>query len=237
MAVSNLSLRIDMIIRDMGLIEQIGRTNSANYRGQEQYKQGDAAWVPYTRLAKADWPTVVIECAVSQSKRNLDEACRWWLSESNGKVRNVIGVKVSRKKRKIYMEVWKWGQVNHRYYLRGHPEEEEEEGPVVDYGFQIPNEGSGDHELILAFKNVMDRDPVNDDDNEGGGAGPDEAGGGRRQAPMRLGGEAGERTAGEEGEAGERPAGEEGEEGEEESEEATQLGDRKSTRLNSSHLE
>jgi len=240
MAVSNISGRIDRLIGDMGLYEEICRTNAANYKGKDKSKQGDAAWVPYVRLEKGDWPTLVMECAVTQTKHNLDAACRWWLSESHGKVKIVIAIDVDRKERKLHIEVWKRGLVGSRYFLRGR--QEEEEGPVVDYQFDISGEDSGGAELTLDFKSVMLRDPVNDDDEEEE-ASPDEAGGGRargrrRQAPMTLGGgedggEAGDYTAGEEGEEQEEEEGDgsEGEEqeeeegeGEEESEEAVQLG-------------
>ncbi|KAL1960578.1 hypothetical protein VTO42DRAFT_7157 [Malbranchea cinnamomea] len=65
-----------------------------------EYKEPDLSLrprnLPPGRSGK--WPTLVVETGYTESHRRLDNDARWWIQKSNGRVKVVITVKVSRTK-------------------------------------------------------------------------------------------------------------------------------------------
>jgi len=71
----------------MGMESDCARVDETAYQGRSSGKEADLAWRPYKfRPDEKDWPTLVIECAVSQSYNSLINTAHWWLSNSGGKV-------------------------------------------------------------------------------------------------------------------------------------------------------
>lgn len=71
-------------------------------------KQGDQIFLPTPRQPVGsqvvDWPTLVLEIGVSESKPKLEEDTKWWFNNSNGRVRIVLLVLV--RKQKLVFEKW-----------------------------------------------------------------------------------------------------------------------------------
>lgn len=71
-------------------------------------KQGDQIFLPAPRQPAGgqvvDWPTLVLEIGVSESKPKLEEDTKWWFNNSNGRVRIVLLVLV--RKQKVIFEKW-----------------------------------------------------------------------------------------------------------------------------------
>lgn len=100
-------------------------------------KQPDCQFLP-NRLPRArtnKWPSVVLETGFSESPSKLRSDARFWLLESNGDVRMVITIKISRSSPNIVLESWEFvsnrverqqavtiskGENNH-VYLNGDP--------------------------------------------------------------------------------------------------------------------
>lgn len=116
---STLGSMFDVKLYEMGLMLQCGRVDSTRYQGRTCGKQADVAWRPYkARPDEKEWPTIVIECGVSQSHNSLVNSARWWLSNSDGEVKNVILIDITKATKKIHIELWESGSVGNRYDLR-----------------------------------------------------------------------------------------------------------------------
>lgn len=83
-------------------------TGSTTYRGKTCGKQGDSGLKPIPeRRKKTDWPTLVVECGVSENLRELRGDASWWLTNSNGEVRVVVLVLLNLQSRVLVVELWK----------------------------------------------------------------------------------------------------------------------------------
>ncbi|PWW75218.1 hypothetical protein C7212DRAFT_200726 [Tuber magnatum] len=75
-------------------------------------KEGDSTFRPVDlRPHKQSWPTLVVECGVSQSLRRLVADSRWWLDNSGAEVKIIILISVSETARSIHFEKWGMGNV------------------------------------------------------------------------------------------------------------------------------
>ncbi|RPA90199.1 hypothetical protein L873DRAFT_1591946, partial [Choiromyces venosus 120613-1] len=100
--------RLDVKITGMGLLDGIGRMDATTYQRKGSQKEADCSWKPWLfSPLKTDWPTVVIECEVSQSLGRLKADAGWWLENSMGQVKMVLLVSFSETKREIHIEQWK----------------------------------------------------------------------------------------------------------------------------------
>ena len=80
---------------------------TTTYRGIGNRKQPDCAFQPRSpRPDLADWPTLVVECGVSQSLPDLRRDSNWWFTNSAAQVKTVLLFSLSEKKRKIHIEQW-----------------------------------------------------------------------------------------------------------------------------------
>jgi len=65
--------RLDVKIAEMGLLDDIGRMDATTYQANGSQREAHCAWKPWSfRPLETDWPTVVIECRVSQSRDRLE---------------------------------------------------------------------------------------------------------------------------------------------------------------------
>ena len=91
----------------MGLGNELCDMRTTKYQGKGSGKQPDCAFQPRSpRPDITDWPTLVVECGVSQSLKSLRGDSHWWFTNSEGKVKTILLFSVLEKKRKIYIEQW-----------------------------------------------------------------------------------------------------------------------------------
>ena len=109
-------------LAEMGLYTQLGNVRSATFQGILSRKEVDSAFKPpLSRPNKTDWPTLVIECGVSESIACLRIDSAWWLENSGGQVKTVLLFSVSESKRKIHIEQWEICSVPNLQDTRDHP--------------------------------------------------------------------------------------------------------------------
>ncbi|CUS15658.1 unnamed protein product, partial [Tuber aestivum] len=94
----------------MGLGRALRPMGSTTYQGVKCAKEADAAFEPrlpgpYDRY----WPTLVVECGVSESLKRLRVDSDWWLQNSEGAVKTVLVFSVSKATRHIHLEQWENG--------------------------------------------------------------------------------------------------------------------------------
>lgn len=82
--------------------------------GTTRSKQGDGGWAPKRppRGHSKKWPAVVMEVAVSEHQSKLLSDIRFWLYESQGDVKIVLALTVSRKAPEITIEKWELNNEN-----------------------------------------------------------------------------------------------------------------------------
>ena len=97
-----------LALAPMGLGKALQPYSSATVEGDERSKQGDNAWGPIRapRGHNRDWPTVVLEVAVSENQPKLQSDVRFWLRDGRGKVKIVFTLRVDRENQRIIIEKW-----------------------------------------------------------------------------------------------------------------------------------
>ena len=97
---------IETRVLRMGLDEyKLYPTGSTMYKGNSGAKQGDSGVKPVPEREKeSDWPTLVVECGVSENIRELQADSNWWLTNSKGDVKIVILVLVNLEGRTLAIE-------------------------------------------------------------------------------------------------------------------------------------
>ena len=96
-------------IEHMGLTEldDLKDMGATTYKGTSTKKEPDSCWRPLAvRPNGQDWPTVVFEVGVSETLRKLRMDARWWLANSQGRVKIVLLFKINRAARTIQIEKW-----------------------------------------------------------------------------------------------------------------------------------
>ena len=94
-------------LEEMGLRKELCDMRTTKYQGKGSGKQPDCAFRPLSfRPYKTDWPTLVVECGVSQSLPDLKRDSNWWFTNSEAQVKNVLLFSLSEMKRKIHIEQW-----------------------------------------------------------------------------------------------------------------------------------
>ena len=151
-------------IRQMGLTElgDLKDMGATAYKGTSTEKEPDSCWRPLAaRPNKLDWPTLVFEVGVSETLRKLRMDARWWLANSQGRVRIVLLFKIDRVARTIHIEKWECRPAAHIYANRP-PAQVPTKIQTVD----IDAHGvTGDPSattppLVLHFQNLLLRQPV-----------------------------------------------------------------------------
>ncbi|PUU78343.1 hypothetical protein B9Z19DRAFT_1025468 [Tuber borchii] len=93
-------------LREMGLSRELERIGAAGLSGPRSEKEADSAYKPRSRRFEDDWPTLVIECGVSESLARLQVDAQWWLENSAGDVKTAIVIAVSKAERRVHLEKW-----------------------------------------------------------------------------------------------------------------------------------
>ena len=99
--------RLDFKIAEMGLFEDIYQMGSTTFKGNGSQKEADCTWRPWkSRPLGTDWPTLVLECGVSQSRDRLAADAHWWFENSGGQVKIVLLILYSVSKKEIRFQQW-----------------------------------------------------------------------------------------------------------------------------------
>ncbi|KAJ9192424.1 hypothetical protein DTO164E3_8356 [Paecilomyces variotii] len=150
-AASGFEARMTLALAHMGLESKVTGSGSAGHRGYDGGKQPDCQWRP-TRPPPGrskEWPTVVVEVAVSESASKAMSDVRWWLRQGDGDVQIVVILRVDRQGPKITLE--KWG--------RGSNEQPHRHSSVVVYKNSNQPIKVDDGPLVIEFEKLFLRAP------------------------------------------------------------------------------
>jgi hypothetical protein len=86
-----LGRKVDRALTRTGLPETCWTDNGRGRLSGANSKEGDMAFKPRCRHKETDWPTIVIECELSQS---LARDAHWWINHSIGGVNIVVLISV-----------------------------------------------------------------------------------------------------------------------------------------------
>ena len=151
---------LDVKIAEMGLLHDICRMDAAFYEGNGSQKQAEIAWKPYSsRPLGTDWPTVVIECGVFQSRDRLEVDANWWFENSGGQVKIVFLISFSEEKKKMHIQQWELFTVPDSHVFLGQPTATRTTPTIMrefDLAAGVPNSTS----LMLNFERIFLRKPA-----------------------------------------------------------------------------
>ncbi|RPA92418.1 hypothetical protein L873DRAFT_1709892, partial [Choiromyces venosus 120613-1] len=105
----------------MGLGHELRDVGGRTFQGISSRKEPDTPFKPSSRPLESNWPTVVIECGVSESLRHLKVDSRWWLVNSLGEVKIVFLISISKPARRIHIEQWEIATVQNPQRTRANP--------------------------------------------------------------------------------------------------------------------
>ncbi|KAG0133082.1 hypothetical protein HOY82DRAFT_466638, partial [Tuber indicum] len=155
-----LGTRIYVKIFQMGLQSDCARMDSTTFQVRSNRKQADLSWKPYKlRPGEKDWPTLIIECAVSQSYKSLINTAHWWLSGSEGQVKSVLLISVDKAEKKLRLELWEMGPIQNRYELRDRPGPTAILPKMIDKLEILGSKAPKGALLTLKFQNIFLRPP------------------------------------------------------------------------------
>ncbi|KAG0639176.1 hypothetical protein HOY80DRAFT_886693 [Tuber brumale] len=96
----------------MGFDDDLVDAGSTTLSAPGGRKVGDSTFRPVElRPHKNDWPTLVIECGVSEPHGHQVSSSQWWFGQSAGDVQIVIHFSVSEPERHIHIEKWEGERV------------------------------------------------------------------------------------------------------------------------------
>ncbi|RPA96288.1 hypothetical protein L873DRAFT_1744025 [Choiromyces venosus 120613-1] len=148
------------MVAAMGLRRALASVGHATYQGLASRKEADGSFKP--RLARplaTDWPTVVLECGVSESARRLKVDARWWLDNSLGEVKIVLVFYVLRPARTIRIEHWEMDTMPNPQVTRAHPHPVVTR-PIIRDTIHIDGNAVTGGPLRLNFQKIFLRAPV-----------------------------------------------------------------------------
>jgi len=157
---SGFGTRLDVKIGRMGLIHYISRMDTATYEGNGSQKQANIAWETWSpHHGAADWPSVVVECGVSQSRDRLEVDANWWFENSGGKVKIVFLISFSEEKKEMHFQQWESVTVQDSYVSLGQPTVTRTV-PTIMRKFDLVPGVRTKESLMLNFEKVFLRPPA-----------------------------------------------------------------------------
>ncbi|KAJ9410777.1 hypothetical protein DTO045G8_1683 [Paecilomyces variotii] len=141
--------------RAMGLsIALLSGLNTTCYGDDGSLKQPDGQYFParppQSRTSSRDWPTVVLEIAVSEGPSKLISDVRWWIRQHNGATGIVLTLRVDRNTPKITLEKWTRG-------AQGRPQQENSI-TITKKANNIVRIDNGP--LVIPFEQILLRPPT-----------------------------------------------------------------------------
>ena len=113
-----------MKIVAMGLGDELWNLGGVSYEGRDSSKEANCSFKPgHFRPNIHDWPSLVFECGVSESKRRLRAEASWWLQNSQGEVKIVLILIASEGDRKIKLEQWEMDTGPNPQATQDHPDD------------------------------------------------------------------------------------------------------------------
>lgn len=91
---------------EMGIDMELVPLGAAMFSGPAGQKEADSAFGPAFHHLKSGWPTLLLECGVSESLACMQAEARWWLENSGEAVKTVIVISVSRPEKSLHLEKW-----------------------------------------------------------------------------------------------------------------------------------
>ncbi|CUS12167.1 unnamed protein product, partial [Tuber aestivum] len=146
----------------MNLARELKNMGSTRYQAITSSNEADSAFRPSSsRPTIAHWPTVVIECGVSEGLNQLKMDACWWLNSSSGDVNIVLIIAIKQANKVIHIEKWEMVTV---------PNEQDIQGSANDFRKTPAHTGEVDilwpiaatGSLTLEFEKVFLRLPVPD---------------------------------------------------------------------------
>lgn len=138
---------------------EISPAGSTTYQGTGSGKEADASLRPRrARPNDSDWPTVVLECGLSEYARRLAVDARWWLHNSEGAVKIVLLVFASAKEKTIRVELWQLDTIENKEVTHEN-DIVEVTMPTLKNAINITAGGVTGDPLTLKFKDIFLRKP------------------------------------------------------------------------------
>jgi hypothetical protein len=142
---------IDKALARMGLDEAIHDYQGVDIDVNGRQKQADMGWGPRRPPRGCPKrPSVVLEVAVSETRKKLRRDVDLWLDPVRGNANVVIAIKLSRQRAMIAIDLWIWDTVNGKSINSQHIEVSENENDEVKL--------SGGP-LVIPFRLLFLRDP------------------------------------------------------------------------------
>lgn len=107
-AAARFELLLERALESMGLDSVLQTFSSSTTNGPTGKKQADGSWAPrrLPRDRSNDWPSLVLEVALSQGESKLISDVRFWLHQSNGDVKIALTLEIYRHRPEIVLEKW-----------------------------------------------------------------------------------------------------------------------------------
>ncbi|PWW80010.1 hypothetical protein C7212DRAFT_37301, partial [Tuber magnatum] len=109
-------------VAGMGLQDKLDPINSTTFQGVAAKKEADSAFKPASRPLKTDWPTLVLECGLSESLARLRVDAHWWLENSVRDVKIVLLFSICATPRRIHLEQWEMAIVGSEHHSQTGPQ-------------------------------------------------------------------------------------------------------------------
>lgn len=175
---------LDLHLIGMGLVSATSRkwVATTTYKPTaNKGKQADQGFLPPSRRPSAPglppgWPTLTIETGLSESLSQLRQDALWWLSNSSGAVRIVLVISISKRKDRVFIEIWQLAPPNSprpltRAYIQTLCQQSPNIPPLVQqqaasqqaycaHEIEISANGVTGAPLTLPFVAVYDRPPA-----------------------------------------------------------------------------
>ena len=151
----------------MGLTEldDLMDMGATTYKGTSTKKEPDSCWRPLdARPNELDWPTLVFEVGVSETLRKLRNDSRWWLANSQDRVKIVLLFKINRAARTIHIEKWGCRPATLTYAPRLNRPPAQVPAQIQTVDTHANGVTGSPHAtpppLVLHFQNILLRQPV-----------------------------------------------------------------------------
>jgi len=144
----------------MDLHEELVPMGATGFSGPGSEKEPDSAFKPSSRRFVDDWPTLVIECGVSQFLPRLQADAHWWLENSVGDVKTVVLVSYSLPEKKFHLETWELSDTPDPSNCSIFPPTITQEAEIIGDQVSISAKGVTQTSFVIDFTKVMLRQPI-----------------------------------------------------------------------------
>ncbi|PGH27588.1 hypothetical protein AJ80_00830 [Polytolypa hystricis UAMH7299] len=130
--------------------------------GNDRKKQADCSWMPRHRPPgrTAQWPSVALEVAYSESRDKVKKDMEYWLNQSDD-VQMAISFEIKRRNGNIFITAWKpiqeikicRAKVGQRPYVTG------DNNLIIPFPYIMlrnPNSDQGEHDLVFTRKDLLE---------------------------------------------------------------------------------